>query len=57
MFRGLARDRWHASRDLSRAFSPRASWEMPWPLTKEELDEFKSSGLQQVQFEDYFDQE
>ncbi len=30
---------------------------MPWPLTKEDLDVFKSAGLRQVQFEDYFDQE
>src|SRR5260221_2684158 len=30
---------------------------MPWPLTKEDVDGFKSAGLQQVQFEDYFDQE
>jgi ubiquinone/menaquinone biosynthesis C-methylase UbiE len=27
----------------------------PWPLTKEELDTFLSTGLQQVQFEDYLD--
>jgi SAM-dependent methyltransferase len=31
--------------------------EMPWPLTTEELEVFTSAGLQQVQFEDYFDQE
>jgi len=30
---------------------------MPWPLTKEDVDGFKSAGLRQVQFEDYFDQE
>ncbi len=30
---------------------------MPWPLTTEELDVFKSAGLRQVQFEDYLDQE
>lgn len=30
---------------------------MPWPLTKEELDLFLRTGLQQVQFEDYMDQE
>jgi SAM-dependent methyltransferase len=29
--------------------------EMPWPLTQEELEVFKSAGLRQVQFEDYFD--
>ena len=29
----------------------------PWPLTKEELDEFLSTGLRQVQFEDYLDLE
>lgn len=29
---------------------------MPWPLTKEELEVFESEGLRQVQFEDYFDQ-
>ena len=31
--------------------------EMPWPLTTEELEVFKSAGLRQVHFEDYFDQE
>ena len=31
--------------------------DMPWPLTKEELDVFTRAGLRQVQFEDYFDQE
>jgi 2-polyprenyl-3-methyl-5-hydroxy-6-metoxy-1,4-benzoquinol methylase len=31
--------------------------DLPWPLTKEELEVFKSAGLQQVQCEDYFDQE
>ncbi len=31
--------------------------DMPWPLTKEDLEVFKSAGLRQVQFEDYFDQE
>ncbi len=31
--------------------------ELPWPLTMEELNLFKSTGLRQVQFEDYFDQE
>jgi SAM-dependent methyltransferase len=30
---------------------------LPWPLTKEELDVFLSAGLQQVQFEDYLDLE
>jgi SAM-dependent methyltransferase len=30
---------------------------MPWPLMKEELDQFLRTGLQQVQFEDYMDQE
>src|SRR5260221_14081050 len=30
---------------------------MPWPLTKEDVEGFKSLGLRQVQFEDYFDQE
>lgn len=30
---------------------------MPWPLTKEDLDVFKSAGLRQMQFEDYLDQE
>ena len=30
---------------------------LPWPLTKEELDVFLSTGLQQVQFEDYLDLE
>ena len=30
---------------------------LPWPLTTEELEVFKGAGLQQVQFEDYFDQE
>ena len=30
---------------------------MPWPLTQEDLDVFKSAGLRQVQFEDYLDQE
>jgi SAM-dependent methyltransferase len=31
--------------------------DMPWPLTKEDLEVFMSTGLRQVQFEDYFDQE
>jgi ubiquinone/menaquinone biosynthesis C-methylase UbiE len=31
--------------------------DLPWPLTTEELEVFTSAGLQQVQFEDYFDQE
>ena len=31
--------------------------EMPWPLTQEELNVFKSARLRQVQCEDYFDQE
>ena len=31
--------------------------ELPWPLTTEELNLFKSGGLRQVHFEDYFDQE
>jgi 2-polyprenyl-3-methyl-5-hydroxy-6-metoxy-1,4-benzoquinol methylase len=31
--------------------------ELPWPLTTEELEAFKSAGLRQVHFEDYFDQE
>ncbi len=31
--------------------------ELPWPLTAEELEMFKSAGLRQVHFEDYFDQE
>jgi len=30
--------------------------DMPWPLTTEELNVFKSAGLRQVQFEDYLDQ-
>ena len=30
---------------------------LPWPLTMEELNLFKSAGLRQVHFEDYFDQE
>ncbi len=30
---------------------------LPWPLTMEELNLFKSAGLWQVHFEDYFDQE
>jgi SAM-dependent methyltransferase len=30
---------------------------MPWPLTKEDVEVFKSTGLRQVRFEDYFDQE
>ena len=30
---------------------------MPWPLTKEDVEVFKSAGLRQVRFEDYFDQE
>jgi SAM-dependent methyltransferase len=30
---------------------------LPWPLTTEELDGFKSAGLRQVHVEDYFDQE
>ncbi|MFL5624868.1 MAG: class I SAM-dependent methyltransferase [Ktedonobacteraceae bacterium] len=31
------------------------SGNLPWPLIKEELDVFKSAGLQQVQCEDYLD--
>jgi SAM-dependent methyltransferase len=31
--------------------------DLPWPLTTEELEVFTSAGLQQGQFEDYFDQE
>ena len=43
---------------ICRGRSPQESpGEMPWPLTTEELEMFKSAGLQQVQFEDYFDQE
>jgi SAM-dependent methyltransferase len=30
---------------------------MPWPLTREELDTFESSGLQEAAFEDYLDGE
>jgi SAM-dependent methyltransferase len=30
---------------------------MLWPLTKEDVEVFKSAGLRQVRFEDYFDQE
>jgi len=30
---------------------------LPWPLTKEELDVFLSTGLRQAQFEDYLDME
>ena len=30
---------------------------LPWPLTTEELEVFKSAGLRQVHFEDYLDQE
>jgi SAM-dependent methyltransferase len=30
---------------------------LPWPLTTEELDVFKSAWLRQAHFEDYFDQE
>ncbi len=43
---------------VCRGRSPQESQgEMPWPLTKEELEVFQSAGLRQVQFEDYFDQE
>jgi SAM-dependent methyltransferase len=31
--------------------------EMPWPLIREELGEFKACGLREVSFEEYFDQE
>lgn len=31
--------------------------DLPWPLTTKELEVFTSAGLQQVHFEDYFDQE
>lgn len=30
---------------------------MPWPLTREELEEFFRAGLQETSFEDYFDPE
>jgi SAM-dependent methyltransferase len=43
---------------ICRGRSPQdPSGEMPWPLTTEELNVFKSAGLRQVQCEDYFDQE
>jgi SAM-dependent methyltransferase len=43
---------------ICRGRSPQEpSGELPWPLTTEELNLFKSAGLRQVQFEDYFDQE
>ncbi|HWB53414.1 MAG TPA: hypothetical protein VG722_04450, partial [Tepidisphaeraceae bacterium] len=31
--------------------------EMPWPLTRTEMDHFKSLGLSEILFEDYVDQE
>ena len=31
--------------------------QMPWPLTRLELNEFAASGLREESFEDYFDQE
>jgi SAM-dependent methyltransferase len=31
--------------------------EMPWPLIREELEEFKTHGLRELAFEEYFDQE
>jgi SAM-dependent methyltransferase len=31
--------------------------QMPWPLTRAELEEFRVSGLQEKSFEDYFDEE
>jgi SAM-dependent methyltransferase len=31
--------------------------ELPWPLTRAELDEFVRAGLQEVSFENYFDSE
>jgi 2-polyprenyl-3-methyl-5-hydroxy-6-metoxy-1,4-benzoquinol methylase len=34
-----------------------AEGQMPWPLTREELAEFVSAGLQEISFEDYFDPE
>jgi hypothetical protein len=30
---------------------------MPWPLTKDDLDGFKSCGLTETVFEDYWDNE
>jgi SAM-dependent methyltransferase len=33
------------------------SGEMPWPLTREELQEFTRAGLKEVSFEDYLDPE
>ncbi len=30
---------------------------MPWPLTKQDLDLFKSHGLKEITFEDYMDEE
>jgi SAM-dependent methyltransferase len=31
--------------------------QMPWPLTREELQRFQGCGMQEVSFEDYFDRE
>lgn len=31
--------------------------EMPWPLVREDLNEFPAQGLQELAFEEYFDQE
>jgi SAM-dependent methyltransferase len=43
---------------ISRGRSPEEHpGKMPWPLTKEDVEVFKSTGLRQVRFEDYFDQE
>lgn len=29
--------------------------EMPWPLTREEVEAFPRAGLQEISFEDYID--
>jgi len=31
--------------------------ELPWPLTRAEMEEFVRAGLQEEHFEDYLDQE
>jgi hypothetical protein len=37
--------------------STESEGKMPWPLTREELTAINNSGLKEVSFEDYFDNE
>lgn len=57
MYRGLARERRDALVICRGRSAEEQPGNMPWPLTTEELDVFKSAGLRQVQCEDYLNQE